>query len=436
MRFPDPNNGQPSLTDVLKFKYYCDGSVAVRRDQRTIDFFYGYDERNQLTAVEVQDLRWNDPEDPFIPAYRLKRIEYGYDAIGRLDTVTAIARDPNDWQAEITVAENKYEYDSFGNLEAEWQQHFGAVDANTPKVDYEWDFAGYDPNANSNYNRLTGMDYPVRPSNSAQHQLSFSYGSGINNALGRVVQISDTTVSGAQVDYVYAGLSRRVATSFDDDATITQDFADGSGNYTRLDRFGRVKDLHYVSSYANHDHRYQYTYDLAGNRLTTQALQATIGTAHDNDRSFAYEYDGLSRLVVSDMGKLSSGAITSDVNTPLRRTMKWALDNLGNWSGDDPNSYVIQDDTNGDGTYDTKIFSHHVVDHANRIQSQEFHSSEPNVPDPNAIDHVYDLAGNLVFDGEYWYQYDAWNRLISVHEAGDLDQGWFPVRRSVEDHLQ
>ena len=30
---------------------------------------------------------------------------------------------------------------------------------------------------------------------------------------------------------------------------------------------------------------------------------------------------------------------------------------------------------------------------------------------------VYDRAGNLVFDGAYWYRYDAWNRLIQVVEA-------------------
>ena len=34
-------------------------------------------------------------------------------------------------------------------------------------------------------------------------------------------------------------------------------------------------------------------------------------------------------------------------------------------------------------------------------------------------------SGNLVFDGEYWYQYDAWNRLISVREAGALDPNDF-----------
>jgi hypothetical protein len=34
----------------------------------------------------------------------------------------------------------------------------------------------------------------------------------------------------------------------------------------------------------------------------------------------------------------------------------------------------------------------------------------------------YDAAGNLQFDGMYFYQYDAWNRLIQVN-LGTRDSG-------------
>ncbi|MFQ5807773.1 MAG: hypothetical protein ACE5I3_15105, partial [Phycisphaerae bacterium] len=37
-----------------------------------------------------------------------------------------------------------------------------------------------------------------------------------------------------------------------------------------------------------------------------------------------------------------------------------------------------------------------------------------------ATDFVHDIVGNLVFDGAYWYQYDAWNRLLQVNHAGTL----------------
>jgi hypothetical protein len=38
---------------------------------------------------------------------------------------------------------------------------------------------------------------------------------------------------------------------------------------------------------------------------------------------------------------------------------------------------------------------------------------------------VYDAAGNLTFDGSFWYQYDAWCRLIQVTAAGTLTAGDF-----------
>jgi RHS repeat-associated protein len=39
---------------------------------------------------------------------------------------------------------------------------------------------------------------------------------------------------------------------------------------------------------------------------------------------------------------------------------------------------------------------------------------------PSNIPHVHDAAGNLVADGEYYYQYDAFNRLAAVYELGSL----------------
>jgi len=39
----------------------------------------------------------------------------------------------------------------------------------------------------------------------------------------------------------------------------------------------------------------------------------------------------------------------------------------------------------------------------------------------------YDEAGNLEFDGQYFYQYDAWNRLLQVNEAE-----WDPIGEAVD----
>jgi RHS repeat-associated protein len=38
---------------------------------------------------------------------------------------------------------------------------------------------------------------------------------------------------------------------------------------------------------------------------------------------------------------------------------------------------------------------------------------------------VHGIVGNLVFDAVYWYQYDGWNRLVQVNEAGSLTEDDF-----------
>ena len=42
-------------------------------------------------------------------------------------------------------------------------------------------------------------------------------------------------------------------------------------------------------------------------------------------------------------------------------------------------------------------------------------------PTPNAakIEYRHDAAGNLIFDGQYWYSYDAWNHLVGVDVAAE-----------------
>ncbi len=50
-----------------------------------------------------------------------------------------------------------------------------------------------------------------------------------------------------------------------------------------------------------------------------------------------------------------------------------------------------------------------MVDHAA--------SSGANPPPAANTQTIYDQSGNLVFDGTYFYQYDAWGRLIQINTA-------------------
>ena len=98
------------------------------------------------------------------------------------------------------------------------------------------------------------------------------------------------------------------------------------------------------------------------------------------------------------------------------RTFDWSLDNLGNWSaGTSSDSFIQQIDLNDDddfGDPNEVILTHHATDMANEIDSITVNGGSTTL--------VYDIAGNLVFDGTLFYQYDGWNRLMQVNEAGDL----------------
>ena len=124
---------------------------------------------------------------------------------------------------------------------------------------------------------------------------------------------------------------------------------------------------------------------------------------------------------------------------PLRRSLGWELDNLGNWSGDpgytgDPNApinpqqpWLTRDDyRNGSVDPDSQQSLWQRTDAANRIgwlvEQRVPDPNDPNNPnpDPRATAFVYDQAGNLTFDGRLFYQYDAFNRLVRVYEASQL----------------
>ncbi|MCL4742684.1 MAG: hypothetical protein KJZ54_10830 [Phycisphaerales bacterium] len=45
----------------------------------------------------------------------------------------------------------------------------------------------------------------------------------------------------------------------------------------------------------------------------------------------------------------------------------------------------------------------------------------------NLVVFLHTLLLNIVFDGEYWYQYDAWNRLVQVNKAWRDDQSPYDV---------
>jgi hypothetical protein len=147
------------------------------------------------------------------------------------------------------------------------------------------------------------------------------------------------------------------------------------------------------------------------------------GQSRDNTRSFKYEYDQLDRLIRSDTGKLNAtlDAIeTSGSGVPMPVLSSWNLGRVDSWNGTTGTNGVPgfkrEGDINGSGTWAVRN-TWHATDHTNQITSVSVDTVGA-TPVPTST--YYDKAGNLVFDGTYFYEYDALNRLMRVSLPGAL----------------
>ncbi len=227
-------------------------------------------------------------------------------------------------------------------------------------------------NPKRNYNRLAGITYPAKLlTSNARRTINLGYGSGtIDDALSRIASLTSTGVTGPLATYQYAGSGRRVGKTMSNGKIVQTLWGSGAAGYERMDRFGRVKDLHTTKSVDETTiRRDQYGYDLAGNRLWDRVTQKDhSGVNHDNDRSWVYGYDPLHRLISAATGQLQTFEgntyIYRGLGAPPWREANWNLDNLGNWSGDGTYPGLIKAmEENGILT----DWENHVVNKANEI---------------------------------------------------------------------
>ena len=321
---------------------------------------YTYDSAGRLTADTVTSLgRSNQNVDGTV-----RCIGTTYDDMGRVKTVTSYANTGK------TVILNQVTdaYDGWGNLVQEWQSHIGAVAQGTT-LSVQYRYADGATGGVAAYVRLTDVIYPNG------RDVTYNYGtSGIDDVMSQLVSISDggTTIS----SYGYLGAGDIISENY---ATPQVKLDYSANNFADLDRFGRVLDQvwsGYGQSNSGTLDGYGYTYDAAGNRLSNANLT-------DTALNQTYTYDGLDRL-------------TSDAQNG--KTETWGLDSLGNW-----------ETFNNGSTAQSR-----TTDAANEIQS--ITQSGGTTP------MTYDAAGNMTSNGTDTYVYDAWDRLVAVHQ-GSLSGG-------------
>ena len=84
--------------------------------------------------------------------------------------------------------------------------------------------------------------------------------------------------------------------------------------------------------------------------------------------------------------------------------------------------YTLTGHVDGSGSADPTTTRTHRVDSFNAIESE---ITDLGLGTESTQTFIYDASGNLVFDGDYWYRYDAWGRLCQVFPAGTLTAASF-----------
>jgi RHS repeat-associated protein len=429
VQYPD------STDDTVQMAYDLDGRVNTRTLQLlanqtarpAISFVY-----DSLRRLSEQHVTANGVDTT------VQSIKVTYDSLGRRDKVTSYAT------ADCTgtvVNEVQSTYTDFGALEKEYQEHNGAVDGNSLYVKYAFDTTADGNGVFTKGLRLTSVQYPtvyngetpaerVRSTSSVAPRRVFDLyadptdASGVGDAISRVTALATDSTRGTNdanvlSAYSFNGIGRLAVEDFGSSTgkpSVRLDYRGQTvGDYTGLDRFGRVQDQlwrQYGGTPADLD-RFAYGYDANSNRLWRENNATGVPT----DKGEAFAYDGLDRLTGFQRGVFSTGHAIA-TGGDRKHGEAWDLSATGAWHG-------YQIDANGDGVYtgDGDLDQTRTPNLANEITAV----TESNNNQTQWATPAYDARGNMTTvpkpldpAATFTCTYDAWNRLAEVRDGGTL----------------
>jgi RHS repeat-associated protein len=322
----------------------------------------------------------------------VQQIAYGYETRGLLQNVTSYnSSTPN---SGTVINDVLLQYNTYQQLQNDYQSHSGAVNTGTtPLVSYAY------ANGSANTVRLNSITYPNG------RVLTYDYGtSGSNDdLLSRVTGLSDSATSSINplIGYTWLGLDTSVVVAYNQPAVQMtyiklsgETNGPGGDQYNGLDLFNRVVDVRWINSSNADINRFKYGFSLASNRLWRQNVVASSGGFDEQ-----YQYDGIYQVEGRKRGTLSGGVITG---TPVEQE-QMTFDPTGNWPayGIRESGSVLLNQTRAFGV------------------SNEITSISP------AGSVGYDNNGNMttmpkvdVWGTAQTLTYDAWNRMVTVKQAG------------------
>ena len=381
-------NGADGTYDRVEYKYNRQAERIAMKDQNETVHSYTFDKLGRPLADEVVSFGTGVDQ-------AVAKIARTYNVQGQVELITSYDGSSN------VVNQVKQEYNAFGQLIADWQQHDGPVTGDSPRVGYTY------TDATAGHTRLTALTYPNG------RLLHFGYAAGTDDALNRVTWLADDNGSGSPgthlAEYTYLGLTGIVQVDYAE-PQIRYDLDHGTpGSYAGLDEFGRVKDLLWHNYGSSQDVvRIKHGYDRAGNRLWREdAVAAAQNPPVHLDE--LYTYDGVNRLVDAMRGDLNAN---KDSLVPGTKTFAeaWGLDSTGNWGS-------FNQDTTGGGWTLEQTRDHNPVNEITDIDE---------TTGPSWVAPSHDRAGNLTEipqpaapTSTFDLTWDAWNRLVKVQDAQD-----------------
>jgi RHS repeat-associated protein len=388
--YPDSTDTTSSGTNQIKLAYNVDGSLSQRTDQRGVVLSYAYTNNRLVTTESVTTL-------PSGVDGTVQSIAHTYDNLNRPLNITSYA---SAGATGTVVNDIQYAYyNGTAKPVTSYQEHYAAVNTSTSlKVQYTYDTT----TTGSIFSNQLRLQTEVHPNSRA---IYYDYGSSSGStaaysATSTVREIWDGSPSGTGLAaYDYSGAGTRLAiTTYPQPSFKLDHFEGTSGTYAGLDRFGRIVDQYWAGFGSTSDvDRIHYAYAYDGSRLYRQIDPAIYPTENMDQ---AYTYDGLHRLLTSQVGTLSGTTISG---TPASEE-DWTLDGLGNWPG-----YVKK--VSGTATFNQT----RTASPANEISGISA-SVGSTWTTPS-----YDLGGNMTTipipsspTSAYTATYDAWNRLVAL----------------------
>ncbi|MGP0026218.1 MAG: RHS repeat-associated core domain-containing protein, partial [Streptosporangiaceae bacterium] len=318
-----------------------------------------------------------------------------------------------------------YQYDSNGNLDAEYQEHGGLVNtASSVYVGYGYDdstaVVGGVTTSVTGY-RPTTLQYPTTGTASSR-VLTYSYGTagGGNDEINRLDSIYDgsgtatsVTLGAELASYSYLGTDTIVTENYEQ-PQIELDYAGNTaGSYAGLDQFDRVVDQIWsgygIGNSGTLD-GYQYGYNLQADVAYRQNL--TAGSA---DLDQAYTYDKADQLTSLTQGQVNT-ATDLILSGTQNFSQSWALDDNGNWTS------LQQATTPGNVTLAQTRTPNAVnqISHISTTTGSAWIQPQYDGGDPGPGNMTTTPMPGSETVG-LTCTYDAWNRLVNVSNGGAIN---------------